>query len=440
MSAYTRSFAKTSLTAAAAGLFVIVTIHVIAPHKVPWLTALFDAIGWLIGGIFEAVAAGGVIALYRDHGELKGRPDLFLSANGAHSEPAVTTKRPGFGLLVRRGMRTLVGGRWSLVGDQVEVRSLEEIQKTLDATGCLDGLPFMPEMVAVCGQSARVFRCVDKIYDYGRTKKLRRLRNVVLLGGFRCDGRAHGGCQASCYLLWKEAWLKRLADRAPSTDGHRPIPAAPSRTREHVTPANPARYTCQYTQLAAASQPMSHWDIRQDLRPLLAGNVTVRAFCVAVLTRLFNEVQEGRGGTGYPAPWRGPLARPSRVAHGVAPGDRVRIRRRDEIVATLDARGRHRGLWFDEDMIKHCGHSYRVRQRVERIIDDATGQMREMKGPCLLLDGVDASGEFLRLCAQHEYPFWREVWLSPETAAVADEADGSPARIGTDPLDTRRSG
>jgi peptidoglycan biosynthesis protein MviN/MurJ (putative lipid II flippase) len=58
MSAYKRSFAKTSLTTAAAGLFVIVTAHLVAPHKVPWLTALFNAIGWLIGGVFEAVAAG----------------------------------------------------------------------------------------------------------------------------------------------------------------------------------------------------------------------------------------------------------------------------------------------------------------------------------------------------------------------------------------------
>jgi hypothetical protein len=53
-----------------------------------------------------------------------------------------------------------------------------------------------------------------------------------------------------------------------------------------------------------------------------------------------------------------------------------------------------------------------------------------MKAPCIVLDGADASGEFLRLLAQHEYPFWREVWLSPEAGVVTDTA----------PAEVRRSG
>ena len=441
VSAYKRSFAKTSITAAAVGLFVIGATQLLAPHTFRWLGWLIDGVGWTIGGVFEAVAAGGMVALYRDHGELKGRPDLFLRSNDAHSEQVLTaTGRPGFGLLVRRGVRAVLRGRWSLVGDRVEVRSLEEIQKTLDGNGCLDGLPFMPEMAAFCGQSARVFRCVDKIYDYGRTKKLRRLQHVVLLGGFRCDGSAHGRCQAACYLLWKKAWLKDVPGRASSRDGHHSVPVPPRGYPDPAKSMGHARYTCQYTQLAAASQPLNWWDIRQDLRPLLAGNVTFRAFGVAILTRLFNEVQEARRGTGYPAPWRGLPAQSAHVAQSVVPGDRVRIRRRDEIGATLDARGRNRGLWFDDDMIKHCGHGYRVRQRVERIIDDATGQMLEMKGSCILLEGVDASGEFLRLCAQHEYPFWREAWLSPDQTAPPGPAEGSQPVNGAGSLQTRRSG
>src|SRR5208282_3103330 len=30
----------------------------------------------------------------------------------------------------------------------------------------------------------------------------------------RCDGSAHGGCQASCLLFWKEAWLKPLGNNS----------------------------------------------------------------------------------------------------------------------------------------------------------------------------------------------------------------------------------
>jgi hypothetical protein len=430
MTAYQRSFAKTSITAALAGLFVIAATHLVAPRRFPVVTALIEAIAWVIGALFETIALGGVIALYRDHAESKGRADLFLSANEPHSEEALTLERPAFGIRFRRGLRSLARGRWALVGDRVEVRSFEEIQKTLDENGCLDGLPFMPEMAAFCNRPAWVFRSVDKIYDFGRSKRLRRLRNVVLLGGLRCDGSAHGACQASCYLLWKRAWLKDVRDSAPPPGYRRPTLAAPAARIEREPTVKPTRYTCQYTRLAAATTPLRPWDIRQDLRPLLAGNVTVRAFCVAALTRLFNEVQEARHGTGYPAPWRGPLAKAPRVAHGVVPGDRIRVLRRDEITVTLDKQGRNRGLRFDDDMIKRCGQSYRVLKRVERLIDDATGQMLEMKAPCIVLDGADASGEFLRLLAQHEYPFWREVWLSPEEGVVIDTA----------PVEARRSG
>ena len=36
------------------------------------------------------------------------------------------------------------------VGERVEVRSAEEIFATLDKSGCLNSLPFMPEMLQFC--------------------------------------------------------------------------------------------------------------------------------------------------------------------------------------------------------------------------------------------------------------------------------------------------
>ena len=43
-------------------------------------------------------------------------------------------------------------------GDWIEVRSKEEILRTLDVKGCLDGLPFMPQMFQYCGQRFRVYK------------------------------------------------------------------------------------------------------------------------------------------------------------------------------------------------------------------------------------------------------------------------------------------
>jgi len=63
-------------------------------------------------------------------------------------------------------------------------------------------------------------------------------------------------------------------------------------------------------------------------------------------------------------------------------------------------------------MVKHCGQRYRVAMRIERILEK-NGRILEMKTPCIALEGVDASGELLRFCTQHEYLFWREAWLEP---------------------------
>jgi hypothetical protein len=33
---------------------------------------------------------------------------------------------------------------------------------------------------------------------------------TVLLDGVMCDGTEHGGCDRSCFLFWREEWLKRV--------------------------------------------------------------------------------------------------------------------------------------------------------------------------------------------------------------------------------------
>ena len=412
MASYRNSYIKTLVAVLGLGTVVLATTHLIAPSGPASVRALIVVIGWSVGSIAAAVTTAVILVLYRDHARTAGRVDLFDASNRARSSSVLPEQSPGCGLLLRRMGRRILNGRWLLVGDVVEIRSPDEIRSTLDASGCLDGLPFMPEMAASCGQQAVVFRCVDKIYDYGRSKTLRRIEDTVLLAGLRCDGRAHHGCQAACYVLWKNAWLRLVTP-------DRGVPPSVTRAPAAVccqSTSSAGRYTCQYTELAAASRPLARWDIRQDLRPLLAGNVTVRAFCVALLTRLFNAVQAARGGVGYPGIARGARASMVSAAHSFVPGDTVRVLPAEDIVATLNEHGRHRGLWFDRDMVKHCGHRYTVLKRVERIIDDATGRMLEMKTPCLVLAGVEASGEFLRFCAQQEYPFWREIWLSPEVS------------------------
>src|SRR6266403_2788048 len=98
------------------------------------------------------------------------------------------------------------------IGDWVEVRSKEEILQTLDDRGMLDGMPFMPEMFAFCGQQFRVYKSAHKTCDYSVYPfHSRRLTRTVHLET-RCDGGAHGGCEAGCLLYWKQDWLRLISE------------------------------------------------------------------------------------------------------------------------------------------------------------------------------------------------------------------------------------
>jgi hypothetical protein len=88
-------------------------------------------------------------------------------------------------------------------GDWVEVRSKEEILATLDKNGRLQELPFMPQMFEYCGKRFRIFKRAHKTCDTVNPVAGRRVPGGIHLD-LRCDGKAYGGCQASCLIFWKE--------------------------------------------------------------------------------------------------------------------------------------------------------------------------------------------------------------------------------------------
>src|SRR5258708_39222437 len=97
-------------------------------------------------------------------------------------------------------------------GDLVEVLSAAEIMSSLDADGKLDGVPFMPEMLAFCGRRLRVSKRADNTCALGQP---RRIERTVHLEQPRCDGSAHRGCEAGCLFLWEGAWVRRAMRRPP---------------------------------------------------------------------------------------------------------------------------------------------------------------------------------------------------------------------------------
>src|SRR4029077_18435184 len=96
-------------------------------------------------------------------------------------------------------------------GDWVEVRSKEEILRSLDKNGRLQELPFMPQMFQYCGQQFRIFKRAHKTCDTVNPVAGRRIADAVHLD-LRCDGKAYAGCQPGCLIFWKEAWLKPVTE------------------------------------------------------------------------------------------------------------------------------------------------------------------------------------------------------------------------------------
>jgi hypothetical protein len=339
-------------------------------------------------------------------------------------------------------------------GELVEVRSAEEIFATLDERGALEGLPFMPEMLASCGRRFRVFRRAHKTCDTIHKTGGRRMDDTVHLEDSRCDGAAHGGCQATCLVFWKEAWLRRVEPlplwrRIRWPRPVRPLPArgaSEAQVRAAVSlPPDPAdgaaRFSCQATRLFEASRPLAWWDARQYVEDVTSGNWSVGTIVGGLLFRLtsklmaikgyrlvlgtYDWVQRLRGGRPYPL-IQGRLQRTPSVDLGIGPGALVRVRAREEIVATLDQRNKNRGMLFDPEMTPFCGGEYRVQKSVDRIVDERTGKLIPLKD-CLILDGVFCRAIYSQHkigCPRAIPPYWRQQWLEP----VAPGPDPEPAR------------
>jgi hypothetical protein len=305
----------------------------------------------------------------------------------------------------------------------VEVRPASEILATLDADGALDSMPFMPEMLQYVGRRFTVSRRVEKICDTVAGTGSRRMRNTVYLEDLRCDGSGHGGCQAGCRIYWKEAWLRRVdgdADGvAAASDGRAELERlsqAGSLAMRGIEGDDAEVWRCQATEAFKASEPLKPSDVRQYWRELASGNVHLFRFLRVAVRALILQVASRMRLVKWVA-LRGPGTQPSPAEPlHLRPGDLVQVRPPTEIAGTLDANGLNRGLSFDREMLPYCSGTYRVQDRVQRIIDERTGRMLQISRDCLILEGVVCSGERSVgrwFCPREIYPYWREAWLRP---------------------------
>lgn len=320
-------------------------------------------------------------------------------------------------------------------GELVEVRSREEIFSTLDKEGKLEALPFMPEMLQYCGKRMKVYKRAHKTCDTVDKTGGRRMASAVHLEGARCDGEAHGGCQAECLIFWKEAWLKRVESGSVQGTATDDRPSVTEETLIKATRIDTAdgsgeeTYSCQATELLKATSPLPWWDFRQYVTDITSGNVGVGEMIRVILfwlftkslklggwgvqVRLFNRIQRLMGGKQFPYT-SGSLTKTPSMALNLQAGELIQIKPLEEIRSTIDVAGKNRGLSFDPEMSIYCGEEHRVLRRVDKIIHEKTGKMMNMKNDCIILEGVVCTAQyshFRKFCPRAIYPYWREIWL-----------------------------
>jgi hypothetical protein len=306
-------------------------------------------------------------------------------------------------------------------GDLVEVKAPGEILETLDTDSALNNLPFMPEMIQYCGKRFLVSgRALTTCFSGPGPRRGFMADDVVTLDAVRCSGTAHDGCQKSCTIYWREAWLRKVDAAVVESEADlRGIERLQARLRISISPNI---YYCQASELSKVTAPLRRWEkLRNYLSGLLAGNFNLLQMAKGIGIWLFWRFRRIFGGL-YP---RGSSKSTPSESLNLQPGEWVEVKSIENIITTLDERGLNRGLFFSPDMRLLCGQRHRVKGRLDQIIVDGTGAMRQLRNT-VCLEGSTCGCAYMGFgmggCSRRELVYWREIWLRR-----ADGPSGVPA-------------
>jgi len=300
-------------------------------------------------------------------------------------------------------------------GDLVEVRAPEEILATLDGDGTHDKLPFMPEMIEYCGKRFRVSRRVVKVCTSGAGSTMRAFRgdDVVFLDGLRCSGIDHDGCEKACMIFWREAWLRKIEDSAVQSRANQ---TGSEQLRARLkTSTGPKTYFCQASELFKAAEALSRKErLTKCFSDIRAGNCTMPQMAERITTWLFWRIR--RIFLGVYA--RGENRSTPAESLKLQPGELVEVKPIETIRQTLNKTAHNRGLWFSPDMRLLCGKSKKVERRIDKIIVDGTGEMRQLHNT-VYLEGSMCGCAHVAFggCSRREFVYWREIWLRRTASA-----------------------
>ncbi len=106
-------------------------------------------------------------------------------------------------------------------------------------------------------------------------------------------------------------------------------------------------------------------------------------------------------------------------------GEWVEVKSEAEILATLDAAGRNKGMQFMPQMRRYCGRRFRVYKRLESLLFEESQQRRRIRNT-VLLDGLICDGDGVG-CDRSCFFFWRETWLKKVDGPAAEDTSNGKA-------------
>jgi hypothetical protein len=210
-------------------------------------------------------------------------------------------------------------------------------------------------------------------------------------------------------IFWREAWLRKV--EATAVQSHVDLQSIEQLRSGLKVAIAPGIYYCQASELKRATHSLSRRErIEGYLEGLRAGNFSVIQMAKSVIIWFFWRTRKMFFGV-YPCGRSGltPIE-----SLNLQPGEWVEVKPLQSIMETLNEQGHNRGLGFSLDMRRLCGRRLRVRARLERIIVDGTGKMRQLRNTVSLEDstcGCRYLGFGMEGCARCELTYWREIWL-----------------------------
>jgi hypothetical protein len=194
-----------------------------------------------------------------------------------------------------------------------------------------------------------------------------------------------------------------------------------------------------------ATTPLSVWDLRQYVEDVRSGNARPGQILSALFFHVYNaiatsglglgsfmrwtydQVHKPRGGTKYPyRPGRLPRhARTPSISLGLRAGELVKVKTHGEVLETLNEDLFNRGMGFHTEMVPYCDRTFHVSKSLRRLINEKTGQIIELKNPCVVLEGATCMGRYTKplLCPRGMPPYWREIWLERTEPTGCSELD-----------------